>query len=351
LNPNGKIDRRALPIPDTFRIASETFVAPRNEIELQLAILWEKILGITPVGVRDNFFDLGGHSMLAVRLFLQIEQVFGQKLPLATLFQTPTVEALSQLLGQEKAIIPTSSLVALQTSGSKRPIFCIPGNLGNVFVDLKDLVRHLDPDQPVYGLQDGPQNPTRIRALAAHYLAEIRTVQPDGPYRLAGICSGGVIAFEMAQQLQAAKQSVDFLALIEPSPPPVAGPKAYLSFIATLTGRALRRARHHLDNFSQGSRVEQREYLGLKRKLFGNMWAKAHYTANPYLGNLTLFLTKETLTRSDRKQFLAWRNLALAETEIVEIPGTHSTITGDNDIINEAAMRALARALSLRLNR
>jgi hypothetical protein len=81
------------------------------------------------------------------------------------------------------------------------------------------------------------------------------------------------------------------------------------------------------------------------------MWAKAHYTANPYSGNLTLFLTKETLTRSDRKQFLAWRNLALAETEIVEIPGTHSTITGDNDIINEAAMRALARALSLRLNR
>ena len=179
------------------------FIAPRNELELQLTRIWEQVLGIPIISVNDNFFEIGGHSLLAVRLLAQIEQVFDKNLPLATLFQAPTIEQLANALRQTEGSSSWSSLVALQPHGYKPPFFCVPGNLGNVFVDLGDLAKHLGPDQPFYGLQDGIQNPAQIEALAVRYLDEIRTVQPEGPYLLGGVCSGSIVAFEMAQQLMA----------------------------------------------------------------------------------------------------------------------------------------------------
>jgi thioesterase domain-containing protein/acyl carrier protein len=351
LTSTGKVDRKALPALEVVRGKAGSVAIARDAVELQLTKLWEQVLGVNPVGIYDNFFELGGHSMLMIRLLIQIEAVFGQKIPLATLFQTPTIAELAQVLRREDSVVPTSPLVALQASGSKPPLFCVPGILGNVFVDLKDLVRHLDPDQPIYGLQDGPENPTGIKALATRFVEEIQAIQPHGPYRLAGICFGGVIAFEMAQQLQGQQQNVEVLALIEPSPPPVSGLKSYLDLALNLTARTLRRFNHHLGNFSQQDTTEQRAYLGWKRKLIGNMWARANYTVSPYTGSIALFVTHETLAQAHLNRSLEWCDLAGGGAEVIEIPGTHNTITGADDTeISEPTMRALAEHLGARLN-
>jgi amino acid adenylation domain-containing protein len=225
LTPNGKVDRRALPAPEHTRSEPvDTFVAPRDGLERQMTQLWEQVLGVRPIGVQDNFFELGGHSLLAVRLFVQIKEVFDKHLPLATLFQAPTVEQLANVLRQEGWSAPWSCLVAMQPGGSKRPLFCVHPGGSNVLC-FADLVRYLGPDQPVYGLQaqglDGQLPPhTRVEDMAAHYIKEIRTVQPEGPYLLGGVCFGCIIAFEMAQQLQAQGQQVALLLMMDTYPPP-----------------------------------------------------------------------------------------------------------------------------------
>ena len=220
LTPNRKVDRQALPAPENIRHdTQETYIAPRDELELQLTKIWENVLNIRPIGVRDDFFDLGGHSLLAVRLFAQLEKVFGKSLPLATLFQAPTIEQLVRVVQDEGWRAPWASLVPIQPQGSKPPFFCVHAVGGNV-LSLRDLARYLGNDQPFYALQSQGLNgkerpPARVEDMAAYYIEEIRTVQPEGPYYLGGQSSGGLVAFEMAQQLQAHGEKVAILALID----------------------------------------------------------------------------------------------------------------------------------------
>jgi acyl carrier protein len=184
-------------------------VPPSDDLEIQLTKIWENVLGKKPISVKDNFFDLGGHSLLAVRLFAQIEKTFGKNLPLATLFQAPNIEELANILRQKGWSAPWQTLVAIQPGGSKPPLFCIHPVGGNVLC-YRDLAHYLGQEQPVYGLQavglDGKQAPyKRVEDMAAHYIREIRASQPEGPYLLAGHSSAGMVAFEMAQQLVAAR--------------------------------------------------------------------------------------------------------------------------------------------------
>lgn len=348
LTPTGKIDRRALPTPDAIHPNFEkTFVAPRDPLELQLIKLWEQVLGVQPIGIEDNFFELGGYSLLAVRLLAQIEKVFGKKLPLMTLFQVPTIEQLAGVLRDPGWSAPWSSLVAIQSNGSKQPFFCVPGNFGNVFVDLGDLARHLSPDQPFYGLQDGIQNPSQIEVLAAHYIDEIQTVQSEGPYLLGGVCSGGVVAFEMAQQLQARGQKVALLALIEPSPPPVPGLRAYFNLTTFLLRRVVQRFGHHSHNLVQYDTAERKNYARLKAKLITNMWAVTHYIPQKYSGRITLFLANDSVDKSPHNPRLDWQNLAVHGVEIHRIPGNHETITRTHDAVpEESQLQVLAERLS-----
>ncbi|MFQ5610898.1 MAG: amino acid adenylation domain-containing protein [Anaerolineae bacterium] len=356
LTPTGKLDRRALPAPrpDPDRPA-DGYVAPRDLVELQLARLWEEVLDVRPVGVRDNFFELGGHSLLGARLFARIEEAFERRLPLATLFQAPTVEQQAAVLRRQGD--PTglpgrwSSLVAVQPGGSRPPLFCVPGNLGNVFVDLGDLARYLGPDQPFYGLQDGLQNPAQIGALAARYLQEIRTVQPEGPYLLGGVCWGGVVAYEMAQQLRREGQPVALLAMVEPTPPPAPGLRTYASLAADLLGRVARRVGYHSRRFSQTNAVERGAYARLKTKLVANMWAAAGYAPQPYRGQITLFLTRESLAGGVGDSRLGWQDLAAGGAEVRPIPGDHESITRTGDAApDEAQIQALAEALRASIN-
>jgi pimeloyl-ACP methyl ester carboxylesterase len=220
LTPNGKIDRHALPAPDQTRLEQEgTFVAPRDELELQLTQIWEKVLGIKAIGIHDNFFDIGGHSLLAVRLFAQIEKTFGKSLPLATLFQAATVVDLAETIRQENWLAPWSSMVTIQEGGLKLPLFYMHAGGGNLLV-YRYLALCMGQDQPVYELQprglDGKFTPhTRIEDMAAHYLALIRNHQPEGPYFLAGLSTGGLVALEIAQQLHTLGQEIALLALFD----------------------------------------------------------------------------------------------------------------------------------------
>src|SRR5271155_1735933 len=177
----------------------------------KLIEIWQDLLGVEPIVSNQNYFDLGGDSSLAVHLFARIEKAFDIKLPLATLFEAPTIEELARVL-QDQAAVPSvagwSPLVAIQPAGSRPRIFCMHGAGGNVLI-YRDLAHDLGPDQPFYGLQaerpDSKCGPlTTIEEMAALYAKEIRKLQPYGPYLIAGYCMGGTLAYEVARQLRAA---------------------------------------------------------------------------------------------------------------------------------------------------
>ncbi|HJT20927.1 MAG TPA: amino acid adenylation domain-containing protein [Nitrospira sp.] len=206
LTANKKIDVRALPAPAApVHAAGAPFAFPRNAMEVQLTALWQQVLGIQEIGIHDNFFELGGHSLKAAQLFFHLETVFGKQLPLATLFQAPTIAQLADVLAQARWTPPWQSLVAIQPSGSATPLFVVPGVGGNVLVFAR-LAKLLGPEQPIYGLQarglDGKETPfTSVPEMAAHYVEQIKRIQPTGPYFISGVCTGGLIAYEMVQQL------------------------------------------------------------------------------------------------------------------------------------------------------
>jgi thioesterase domain-containing protein/acyl carrier protein len=193
--------------------------APLNDVERQLTAIWQELLGIDHIERDQNYFDLGGDSSLAVHLFVQIENVFGVKLPIFTLFEAPTVAELAQVLSRDIAPAGWNPLVAIQPKGTRTPFFCMHGAGGNVLI-YRELSKLLGDDQPFYGLQsqglDGDAQPlTKIEDMAALYVKEIRRVQPTGPYLLGGYCLGGTIAYEVAQQLRAQGQDVALLALLD----------------------------------------------------------------------------------------------------------------------------------------
>jgi oxalate---CoA ligase len=195
-------------------------VAPRDDLERQMAKIWQELLNVPAVSIHDNFFELGGSSLLAVQLFSRIETEFGKNLPLATLFQATTVEDLTNVLREKQDNAPSwSPLVAIQPNGTKPPLFCPHAAGGNVII-YRSLVPYLGPDQPVYGLQpkglNGKDSPlTRFEDIADYYIDAIRKHQPEGPYHLAGLSSGGGLAVAIAQRLHSQGQQVGFVGLFD----------------------------------------------------------------------------------------------------------------------------------------
>jgi amino acid adenylation domain-containing protein len=219
LTANGKVDYDALPKPDTWPDVRNSFVAPRNLVELQIADIWEDVLNLQPVGVTDNFFDLGGHSVLALRVTAQIEKAFGVDIPLSAFFDGGTISRLAELV-LNKTHTPPRHLVPIQKGDSKRPIFFVHP-IGGGVVCYAYLARRLGSDQPVYGLAalevDDPH--TQVATMAAAYLEEIRSVQPHGPYFIGGWSFGAYVAFEMARQLKQQDEDVGLLAILDSGAP------------------------------------------------------------------------------------------------------------------------------------
>ncbi|MEW6497398.1 MAG: amino acid adenylation domain-containing protein, partial [Cyanobacteriota bacterium] len=243
--PNGKVDRHALKALSVDQTeVTENYIAPRTPTEEAIAKIWVEILNLERIGIRDNFFELGGDSLLAVSLIAQMQKQFEREFPLSTLFLTSTVEGLASILGQEANPLSWSPLVPIQPAGSKPPFFCIHPIFGTVF-PYYQLAYCLGFDQPFYGLQplglDGKQTPlTRIEDMAAYYIEELRKVQPSGPYYLGGWSFGGLVAFEMAQQLIRAGHQVALLAILDtlaPVPGNVPSLGESLKFLLTTAAR------------------------------------------------------------------------------------------------------------------
>jgi amino acid adenylation domain-containing protein len=220
---NGKADRRALPAPETMQRTLEApFAEATSLIQRQLVHIWEELLDVRPIGIQDNFFALGGHSLLAARLLERTTQIFGKKLALETLFAGPTIEQLATNLTEgTNTTTSRAPVIALQTGGQHRPFFFLHGDwTGGAFYCFT-LAQTAGSDQPFYVLgtykfADLQTLPT-VEKMAAAYIEELRSIQPEGPYQIGGFCNGGLLAYEIATQLSEAGQQVDLLALITPS--------------------------------------------------------------------------------------------------------------------------------------
>ncbi|MDF2681852.1 MAG: non-ribosomal peptide synthetase [Brevibacillus sp.] len=221
VTPVGKIDRRRLPVP-TVSSNEEHFISPRNQVEEKLVQIWETLLEVKPIGVTDNFFLLGGNSLLAMRMFSYIEKTFQKRLSVSSVFQEDTIEKLARLLSSNEEHAELSkSLVPIQPLGTKAPLFCIHGGGGEVLI-YGDFAQKMGKGQPLYGLRyagSGDQTQVTVEAIASKYIQEMREVQPYGPYNLIGFCLGGAIAYEMAQQLRREGQEIALMAILNYASP------------------------------------------------------------------------------------------------------------------------------------
>ena len=354
LTANGKVDRASLPVPSAEPVHDGAqAIEPRNRVELQLVAIWEQVLGITPIGVRDNFFALGGYSLLALRMFSIIEQTFGTRLPMAVLFQAPTIEQLADVLTDEGCTVRWRSLVAIQPEGKKTPFFAVPGVGGNVLVFAR-LAKLLGDDQPFYGLQarglDGKEKPfMRVEEMSAHYIEEIRSVQPQGPYLIGGTCTGGLAAYEIAQQLTAQGEEV-ILAVMESwhprsylmhwsRPPYLLWPMLFVWMKLATYSRLMRRlpARewapfwrgklkrmwnlmHHTE-----AAEHQDEFLYKDQVTYATFHAVARYDLKPFRGQvLNVIASKHPLTNSTDDTRLVFGERAMGMSRTVYLPAEDS---------------------------
>ena len=360
LTPNGKLDRKALPTADLAAALPnpKTQIAPRSETEAQLVEIWQEFLNVRPIGITDNFFELGGHSLVAVRLWSKVEQVFGQTLPLATLFQAPTIEQLAARLQPEALSSPVAcpSLVVIQQGqpAAKPPLFCIHV-LGRGLEFYRPLMKYLDSEQPVYGLstqiagEDFASN--WVEDLAPHYVKQIQTIQPQGPYLLAGVSFGGLIAVEMARLLKASGQDVALLALMDtrlPGAVQTLNPAGQQLQWRQFAGQKPRHLATKAQRWLSGRYIELSEslqdaYFKLCIQLCArtgqplrdawqdfcfeeqNSQAISRYRPMPYDGNVTLFrATDQGLDSSEViHPELGWREMVTGELEIYQVPGSH----------------------------
>jgi amino acid adenylation domain-containing protein len=335
LTPQGKYDRRALPNPGRFEEGH--LVAPRDVLELQLTELWEKLLQV-PCGVTDDFFELGGHSLLAVRLMSRIERLYGKNIPLNTLFKAPTIESLAIILRQEKDGSSPSPLVPIQTHGSELPFFCVHPVSGNVLC-YRALARRLGAQQPFYALQargvdDSREPQTQVEAMAADYLEAVRTIQSHGPYLLGGWSMGGLIALEMARQLEAQGEEVRLVALFDTKAPD--GEEEVIDEESLLASFALHLglSKEQIEEAADASVLLERAKaasiiphdmslarLSQQFRVFkANFRAARSYQPKDLPANIALFRAAETSN-------LGWENL-----EVYETPGSHMTILHEPNV-------------------
>ena len=331
--------------------------APGDLLEHQLKEIWQEVLDIKPIGIKNNFFDLGGDSLLAVQLFAEINKKFGKNLSMTTLFQASTIEQLANLLRQEECSAPSRSLVAIQPNGSQPPLFCIHPVGGTVLL-YQQLARYL-PEQPLYGLQaqglDGSQTPfTKIVDMAAHYIKELQTIQPEGPYFLGGYSFGGLVAFEMAQQLQTQGQKVALLALFDTQ---VQGylKRSLLPWFFYHLNKLLEFGPNYIlgreqakiqqiEDTAKARTLEIVHELGLDREtamhdfirrvVEANLQARQDYVPQVYSGRVDLFRAMYEPTPEgwhfDRQ--LGWGRLAITGVKIHEIPSAHHCLFSEPQI-------------------
>lgn len=369
LTPNGKIDRNALPAPD-YAVSSTraAYLAPRDSLELKLTQIWEQILGVGKVGVKDNFFDLGGHSLLAVRLLAKIEQDLGRSIPLVTLFQEPTVEHLAKNLREEKTEKDWSPIVELHSSQAKTPPLYVVHPSGGSVHWYADLSRHLVDEFPLFGFQArglvGKQTlQTEIPDMAALYVDALLEQQPLGPYFIASWSLGVIIAYEMAQQLDAMGHEVGLLAMFDQGPIiPKEAPADDVGMLIEMFSRyfplsagELRQmdAEERLKFVLKKARKARVVPLFIRFKDFQhyveviNVQTQAwrRYVTKPYSGAITVFRSEESRLRHAGEPDLGWGQFTQTKPEVIDIPGDHISL------LDEPNVAHLATELKLRMRK
>ena len=253
------------------------YVAPQTQMERQLCELWQKLLRVERVGAEDDFFELGGNSLMAVRLFAHLQKMTGRKLPLVTLFQAPTISQLASVLCQEQAYGLHSALVPIQPHGCKPPLYLVHGAGGDVLWGYANLVAHMDPEQPIYALrsrgQSGLEEFERLEDMAAYYVQVVRSHQPEGPYYLGGYCFGGNVAYEMARQMQAEGGQVALLALLD-SAPANAGYETVQWWRPEFAGLMARNLYYWLQDFGTIQPRDRKRFVARKLRTFGRKLAR-----------------------------------------------------------------------------
>ena len=343
LTPNGKVDRKALP-PHAASNTEGTHVAPRDAMESCLVELWETLLRRRPIGVLDDFFELGGHSLLAVRVCRRLEEEFERTVPVATLFQAPTIERLAELLRREGALVPGSLPMPLQPAGDRPPFFFFSGPSMH-FGD------RLGPDQPVYRIvyQDLDRGETplvRIEDMAEHSLKSIMRVQSEGPFHLGGHGLGGWVAFEVAQQLRRQGHEVALLALCESMAPGTSPYAPGSSAMRRLWQRAvyyarqsrtrgarqvlsslLRNARRRID---RGAWPQPPEAGPINRQVYRAAAAEAsrHYQPSAYPGRITCLSCTERAPWQNADPQNGWARLPPARSSSTGYPALIPVFTG-----------------------
>ena len=380
ISDNGKIDRKALPLPaEIHTLQADTYIAPQSHLEKTLVGLWAEVLGVQQVGLDDDFFHLGGHSLIGVRLLTKLKKIYQVNLELAVLFEARTVRQFADVI--RKLEQPTNSeytLVPIQPNGSRVPFFCVHGVGGGV-LNYEAIAKALGPDQPFYAfrsllLAQGNIRETTIQELASAYIKEMRFLLPQGPYLIGGGSFGGIVAFEMAQQLYAQGAEPALLVLFDASAP------GSLQHVGTT---------EKLRGFWQRLRDQGVPYLVRKVALKGDHWRQqlvrrsrdvasyyhrlagsdlpvrlryyqvqeahsrtmARYKIQRYPGKITLmravergYLGMELLgTRED--PMLGWGALAGGGLDIHDVPGEHG------NVLNEPHVRTVAEELETILPR
>jgi amino acid adenylation domain-containing protein len=362
LTHNGKLDRKALPAPDSRAYALNAYEPPAGPAEEQLARIWAGVLGLDRVSRNANFFDIGGHSLLAVKMLTLVEAEFGHSLNLSSLFKAPSIAALGELLRQgESPSVSSPYLVPVQPEGTRPPLFAIA--TPSMY---RQIAKHLGDTQPVIGLQIfNPANPlefeySRLEDLAGECVKLIRESQPEGPYAVIGWCAAGVLAFETAQQLAQMGHAISYIGIIDALAPDYVRRRgsAWLKAadFAVLCKRACAELRVApwkslmMKLFTSPRRVPRADagpverVTQLDREMWKYLWRlQDAYEPKPFYGRVHIFVSEFRPTGWLADSSLGWRRLATEGAEEIPFKGHHGEIFHEPGAAHAAA--AIAAAL------
>ncbi|MEY3479984.1 MAG: hypothetical protein RIQ71_759 [Verrucomicrobiota bacterium] len=371
VTPHGKVDRRALLQKHADEVgkaaAGTNDLAPRDLLEHRLAAIWSRLFRKDRIGRNDNFFELGGHSLLAAELAHEVEKLVGHRFPIALVFQAQTVAELAAMVEGEDWAPAWSSLVPLRVEGDKAPLFFVHGYGGDVYAFVH-LVRSMERGRPVYGLQAAelsggiPPHET-MEQMAAHYAREIRSLQPEGPYHLAGYSLGGWIAYAVAQELRQSGQEVALLVLFDTAATANVPWYFYgLTAVPDFADRTLRHVRKlrqvpwsEIGDYLAGpfrtlryllSRSQREPETGYAKEMGwkADPWNLLHarYRPAPYEGKMIVFLASARADDAaqpdsriasrfihaleEKGSRLFWKRMARGGVRFHRVPGTHHTI-------------------------